>query len=267
MGNDPAVNTSAAEGLSEGGDLLDSYLFSNATVDNILGPVAFYSLHGKEVDVVRYNKKFLEEVHVPHVQDHLRSIQSAVYEPDLPIFYELFEKAEADRQGGAIGVVRLRRDDGSLLQFRLHLYFAKMEERGKLFYSSVHDLAQLITPEDQRRLLSQAYPESVVFVRRKGVDWSFTVVIHGLEQEMALSSEDLEYELNSGRFEQRIATSVQQQMKQIVFGIEAKTEYFSEPFVFTAPNGVKTTLQVRFFRVQEEYSGVNYVLNFCKCGP
>ncbi len=241
-------------------DLLDEHLFSNTMLDNILGPVAFYTLRGRELDVVRYNRKFLEEIKIPGFRDHLFSIQQLVYEEDLPLFYELFEQAEANRQSGAIGVIRFNRLDGTLLQFRFHLYYSRTDENGKQFYSTVHDLAQFITLDDYTRILSQAFVGSVVFLRRNGLDWSFQVVVHGLERLLGLSLSEFEHELNAGLFAKRMDVQMQRHIDQLVRNAQLQQEYFSEPFSVTGANGEVLVLQARVIRVQDEHSDVNYVM-------
>lgn len=259
-----------AESAAQGREIrteeyLSRDMFSDSMLDNLVGPVAFYSLHGEEVDVVRYNRKFYDEVKIPHFDDYLKSIQILTLEEDLPLLYQLFERAAAQPQKGAIGVIRFRRLDGTVLQFRFHLYYVREEADGsRLYYSSVQDLAQFLTADDYTRLLSQAFFGSVIFLRRRSTAWSFRVVIHGLEDVMGLSAQELQHELNDGRFEQRIPAESIRQIKQIIFGSQLYMEHFSEPFDFTTPDGGTAKLRARFFRVNDKTSEVDYVLTFRK---
>lgn len=241
-------------------ELLDEHLFSNVMLDNILGPVACYTLHDRELDVTRYNRKFLEEIKIPDFQNHLQSIQQLVYAEDLPLLYDLFDRAEANRQSGAVGVIRFNRLDGSVLQFRFHLYYSRTDETGKQFYSTVHDLAQFITLDDYKRLLSQAFSGSVIFLRRKGLDWSFYVVVHGLEDVLGLSADEFQHALNAGLFEKRMDTEMLRHLNQLVMEAQVHQEYFSEPFTVTTAKGDSVVLQARLIRVQDEHSDVNYVM-------
>lgn len=244
-------------------ELMDRNLFSDSMLDNVLGPVAFYKLRGEELDVVRYNRKFLDEIRIPSFSEYINSIQRLVYQNDLPLLYELFRQAKADPQAGAIGVIRFRRLDGSSIQCRFHLYYVRDEADGSgLYYSSVQNLAQFLTVDDYTRLLSQAFDGTVIFLRRRGMTWSFRVVVHGLEKEMGLNADELQFELNDGRFKQRASSETVVQIKQIILGAPAQTAYFSRPFDLETANGGTLRLQMRLYRVQDKSSEVDYVLSF-----
>lgn len=244
------------------GEYLNREVFSDSMLDNLLGPVAFYSLRGERLDVVRYNRKFYEEIKIPNFSDYLQSIQLLVVDEDKPFLYSLFEKAAANPQNGAVGVIRFYRLGGSIVQFRFHLYYVREEPDGsKLYYSTVQDLAQFLTADDYTRLLSQAFFGSVIFLRRRGSAWSFRVVVHGLEDVMGLSTLELQHELNNGRFEQRIDPAAVRQIKTIILGSKTNMEHFSEPFDFAKPDGGTVKLKTRFLRVNDKSSEVDYVLS------
>lgn len=260
---DGEASSAAPRDESRTGECLNREMFSDSMLDNLVGPVAFYSLRGDKLDVVRYNRKFYDEIKIPHFDDYLESIHLLVLDEDLPLLFKLFERAAANPQKGAIGVIRFRRLGGSIVQYRFHLYFVREEADGsKLYYSSVQDLAQFLTADDYTRLLSQAFFGSVVFLRRRGAAWSFRVVIHGMEDVMGLNMQELQHELNDGRFEQRLDPATIREIKQIIIGSQMLMERFSEPFDFTRPDGGTAKLQARFFRVNDKSSEVDYVLTF-----
>lgn len=133
---------------------------------------------------------------------------------------------------------------------------------GRSFYGSARDLTQVITLDDYLRLLSDVSTDSIVFMRRRGVEWSFRVVIHGLAKAMGLSAEEFQYELNDGRFDQRMEPEVRKQYKQLILNTTTKTEMFSPPFNIIAADGHNLKMQIRFNCVHDENSGVEHILTF-----
>lgn len=244
-------------------EFLDETLFSDSMLDNILGPVAFLLLHDRELDVTRYNRKFFEEIKVPSFNEYLKSIQRMIIVEDLPVLYDLFSKAKADPAKGAIGVIRFRRLDGPA-QYRFHVYFVDLDGEGERYYCTVQDLAQYITLDDHMRLLSQVSSDTIMFLRQRGTQFAFRVVIHGLSEEMGLTSDELQHELNDGRFSKRVAPSVSREMKTILLGSKTGTELCSKPFYLATNNGDALKLQVKCCRVHDEASEVEHILTFQK---
>ena len=243
-------------------EFLDENIYSDSMLNNILGPVAFFSWHGEDVDIVRFNQKFWDEVRVPDLNMHLDSIQRYVVKEDLPALFNIMERAVNDRLNGAHGVLRFELPDGTVSQVRFHFYFLEEDESGKKFYGSVHDLTQFITLNDHMRLLSQVSTDSIVFVRRRANEWSYRVVVHGLGEVMGLSWEEFQQELNDGSFYQRISTEERERLRRFSMGAKdcVGTEAYSEPFHMV--DGEENTIELRLKAdyVHDKTSGVEYIL-------
>lgn len=241
-------------------EFLDQNVFSDTVLNNILGPVAFYSWHGDEVDVIRFNQQFCDEVKIPHSQKHMRAIQRLMPQEDIPGFFGLFEHAMKDPLGGATGEIRINRPDGTVSQFRVHFFFLEEDESGKKFYGSIHDLTDFITLNDHMRLLSQVSPDTVAFMRKRQGNWSYHVVIHGLADLMGMSKEQLQGELSDGTFYERVEESDREQLKEFAQNADRKMDNFSKPFLFNGPDGRKARLRAWFYGVHDAHSGVEYIL-------
>lgn len=243
-------------------ELLGQDVCSDVMLNSLLGPVMICCWKDDNIDITRFNQQFRDEVKVKNFRALLKSVQNQTLDEDRAMLYDLLERAMADRQRGALGVVRFKRPDSSISQFRLHLYFMGEDASGKTFYGSARDLTQIITLDDYLRLLSDVSTDSIVFMRRRGVEWSFRVVIHGLASAMGLSAEEFQYELNDGRFDQRMEPEVRKQYKQLILNTTTKAEMFSPPFNVIAADGRTIKMQIRFNCVHDESSGVEHILTF-----
>ncbi len=240
-------------------EFLDRNMFSDVVLNSILGPVAVFSWHGDDVDIVRYNQQFQQETRLPAFSRHTKGIQRQVFSEDLPLFYSLLDQAVKDPLGGADGVVRFNLADDVLTQVRLHFYFMGTDEKGKRFYGSLRNITHFVTPNDQMRLLSMMIPNSVIFLRRDDAGLKFQAVIHGLRKDMGLSREELERELEDGRFRTRLDPAEREELLQTIVRFGMRMRDFSPPFRVAVPGG-EIRLRMRFDRVQDKSSGVEYIM-------
>jgi diguanylate cyclase (GGDEF)-like protein len=242
-------------------EFLDQNVFSDAMLNNILGPVAFFTLHDGELDCVRYNQQFCNEVHSELFDTLLRSCQQYVLEEDLPVLYGLLEQAMNDPLGGASDVLRFPRANGATAQYRLQLYFLGEDETGKRFYGSMRDITQLDRINSQMRLVSRLSNDEVIFLRsRGGRQVQFQVTVHGLEGMIGLSREEFEWELNNHRFHERLKPEDWRLVEQIVYDRENVSKDFSPPFPVKGAGGQPFSVQIRLDSVHDKNSGVEYLL-------
>lgn len=241
-------------------EILEHKVYSDAMLNNLVGPLAVCRWHGDDIDIVRFNEQFYSEVKSKRFYDLVHSVQRYVKQEDLPLVYGLMERAMSDPPNGAQSVIRIMRDDGTVSQFRLRFYFINEGPEGKDFYGSARDLTHFITLDDHMRLLSRVVPATVLFLWKRGVEWSFRVAMHGLDREMGMTAEQVEQEFNDGRFERRIEPEIKRRLKQVILTSNEQMERFSAPFDALAADGRTVQLQARFCRVHDESSGVEYVL-------
>ena len=126
-------------------EFLDENVFSDAMLNKILGPVAFYNWHGDQVDIVRYNQQFylMVGIELEALNRRLHGMQAFVYPEDRERFFRTLEQAVSDRMNGAKGVIRVYKPNGVLCWIRVHVYFMGEDDRGKKFYASAEDVTEL----------------------------------------------------------------------------------------------------------------------------
>ncbi len=126
-------------------EFLDRNVYSDAMLNNILGPVAFYCWKGENVDIIRYNKQFfsLVGIEIPQMNERINHIQRFFYPSDTPKFYQILETAYEDHLNGAEGIVRVYRPNGVLLWLSIHVYLIGEDDTGRIFYASAKDVSEL----------------------------------------------------------------------------------------------------------------------------
>ena len=125
-------------------EFLDANIYSDAMLNNILGPVAFYCWHGDDVDIIRYNQQFyrLVGIDVDEMEERKNHIQDYLHPSDREVMYSLLRHAEEHRVNGSKGIVRCYRPNGALVWLSLKLYFINEDEQGKKFYASAQDVSE-----------------------------------------------------------------------------------------------------------------------------
>ncbi|MBE7008154.1 MAG: EAL domain-containing protein [Ruminococcaceae bacterium] len=241
-------------------EFLDKNIFSDAMLNNILGPAAFFSLRDGELDAVRFNRQFLEEIRAPEFREHTVSIQKQLVPEDLPVLYDMLERAVSDPFGGSGGVLHVMLPDGALSQLRVRLFFLEEDENGKRFYGSARDITQLVRLNDRMDMLTNLSPDSAVFLRRTGGGLNFRTVTHGLQGALGLDREALERELNDGSFRERLDPREREALMQEVTASGMRMKNFSAPFRVRTADGRTVRLRLRFDAVHDRESGVDYIM-------
>ncbi len=241
-------------------ELLDNNVFSDALLNNILGPVAFLRRRGDEVDTLRYNRQFREEVQISRFDDYREGSQRLIAPEDRGLLLGLLDQACGDPLGGASGVVRINRPDSTTLQMQMNIYFLEEDGDGKKFYASMRNVTQIMELSEHLRLLSRLSTDTVVFLFHTGDDWSALLAAHGLEEYLGMSREEVERELNEHRFHLRVLPEERAALRQQVVGSGMKMENYSQPFTLATPDGRRVRLRVRFDEVRDKTDGAEYLM-------
>ncbi len=126
-------------------EFMDSSIYSDAMLNNVLGPVCFYSWRGDDIDILRYNQQFymMLNMQVEEVNRRLHHIQNYFYPADLPGFYQMLSAAMEDRINGAWGVFRVFKPNDTLVWLSVRVYYMDEDANGKKFYASCQDITEL----------------------------------------------------------------------------------------------------------------------------
>ncbi len=179
-------------------EFLDQNINSDAMLNRILGPVAFYLWHEDDIDIIRFNEQFYEAVGVPDFDDRLLRIQQFVPADDVPKLFDLVKRATQDSLNGASDIIGFYKSDGSLSRFMMQMYYLGENSEGKRFYGSVQDVTEITDLHTELRILSDRLQTSIMFMRWQNDAWHFKVIIHGLVDETGLTQDEFQRQLDDG---------------------------------------------------------------------
>ena len=136
-------------------EFLEDSIYSDAMLNNILGPVAFYGRNGENVDIVRFNNQFVRMIGLDAgtLEERRYHIQDFFVEEDRPKFFVMLDEAYKDRINGAKGLFRVYNPDGSVFWIRVLVYYLKDENGQQIYYCSAMDMTEVMTLRDQLKHL------------------------------------------------------------------------------------------------------------------
>lgn len=187
-------------------EFLDKNVYSDAMLNNIIGPVAIYSWHEDHVDIVRFNEQFYQAVNVPDFHERLLNIEMFVPNEDRPKFFAALKEAKENKLTGASEVIRFGRIDGTNSYFSIHFYHLGTDEFGERYYGSATNVTELMQYIEERRLLQQHIKEDVIFVNKVYEKRTYTVYSSGLADFLGLTAEEFETKLNNREIEKYFVT-------------------------------------------------------------
>lgn len=126
-------------------EILDENVFSDAMLNNLLGPMAIYLWKEDQVSIIRYNQQFYKMVGISVHQLNERSVNMVeyIYPEDRETLLQLLKNASDDHLNGAKGVLRVYRPNGTLCWISLQLYYIETTGEGKTFYASCEDVTEI----------------------------------------------------------------------------------------------------------------------------
>ena len=208
-------------------EFLDKNIYSDSMLNNILGPVAYYSWHGDDVDIIRFNEQFYKTVNVPDFHDKLYAIQNVVPKEDVPCLYDLLKRAMKDRLNGSEGIIHFYTVYGTLTTYVMHFYYLGSKVDGERFYGSVRNISELEDLRQQIGVINRYSSNTYILVRHINGKRDYKVVIHGLKKEMGMSTQEMEDLLNGRIFHTHFVNG-DQALKDI-FELAAKKKPFAYP--------------------------------------
>ncbi len=123
---------------------------------------------------------------------------------EIELMKDAMAQAIKDRLNGASAVLSFLRSDGGVSRFLIHFYYLGEEGKARRFYGSARDVTQITFLQRQMELISDFFSECLIFLIRKGDQFSYNVAAQGLTDELGLSARELEEELLSGDFYRRV---------------------------------------------------------------
>lgn len=140
-------------------ELFDGNLFNNATINNILGPVAFYDVYDNQINVVRVNDQYVQLAGHKEEDENIEvRFWNHVRDDDRQLLFSIFQKATENRVDGAEGRIHFVREDGKDIWVHMKVFFLREKDGHKYYYASLADVSQY---EIRRNLKSEIEPDVI----------------------------------------------------------------------------------------------------------
>ena len=125
-------------------EFLDENIFTDAMLNNVLGPVVFYRWKDPNIDIIRFNEQFFEVVGIPVTEFQRRRthIQDFLHPDDRERMIRMFREAEKYQALGSSGTIRAYRPNGALVWLELRMFYIGEDPQGKRFYASARNVTE-----------------------------------------------------------------------------------------------------------------------------
>ncbi len=124
-------------------EFLDDNNFTDTMLNNVLGPVAFFSLHGMDLSIIRYNSQFYNAFNDVELNKYVNSIQKYIIKHDLHNLYNALKKATENPTSGGSCEIRMEKEKKGVFWYRFHFFFLKKDNNKSIFYGKFEDITEI----------------------------------------------------------------------------------------------------------------------------
>ena len=243
-------------------EFLDKNIYSDSMLNNIIGPVAFYSWDGEKTDIVRFNEQFYKAVHIQEFAERLENIERFIHPDDASKMHKAFKAAMENKLNGSNETLRFYTPDGTVLSFFIHFYYIGKKEGGERFYGSAQNVTELSDLKEEVNLIANYSKDSLVFLRKVDGKWIYSVASRGLADIFDITPAELERELNNHEFARKHVVNRKKydELVKAFFSFAEKKGNFRGSFeVFDGSHHI-VTLNVEYTCVSGQSNNIAYVL-------
>ena len=239
-------------------EFMDNSIYSDAMLNNILGPAAIYAWGPQGVDIIRFNEQFYEAVHSPVFHERLQNIGQFMPPDEVPLLENALKRAMVDRLNGSSELLSFYQTGGGASRFLIQFYYLGSEGENRRFYGSARDVTQITLLQKHMDLVTRVFSECIIFAYEEEDGFDFEVVAQGLP-ELGMTREELEKELADGSVYARVAPEyremLRQQCQEAFYGID-----FSSFFTLINKEGRRVNLHIQSDYIEDEASDVRCVV-------
>ncbi len=126
-------------------EFLDTNLFNDNVINNILGPAVFYDMYENHIEITRVNEQYFKLAGIPRQEqeDYQRKFWNSVRDDDRQLLYSIFAQAYKNVATGASGFINFLRRDGVSLWVNIKVFFLREKDGHKLFYAALTDMTEM----------------------------------------------------------------------------------------------------------------------------
>ena len=126
-------------------EFLDTNLFNDTVINNIIGPAIFYDVYENNVEITRVNEQYFQLAGIPRQEeeDYRKRFWNSVRDDDRQLLYSIFSQAYENVAEGASGFINFIRRDGVTLWVNLKVFFLREKDGHRLYYASLTDMTEV----------------------------------------------------------------------------------------------------------------------------
>ena len=126
-------------------ELMDTNLFSDATINNLLGAVAFYDMYENNIEITRVNEQYLKLAGIARQEEEefRKRFWNHVRDDDRQLLFSIFNEAYENPADGATGYIHYVRTDGVTLWVQIRVFFLTEKAGHKSFCANLSDMTEL----------------------------------------------------------------------------------------------------------------------------
>lgn len=126
-------------------EFLDTNLFNDTVINNIIGPAIFYDVYENNVEITRVNEQYFQLAGIPRQEeeDYRKRFWNSVRDDDRQLLYSIFAQAYENVAEGASGFINFVRRDGVTLWVNTKVFFLREKDGHRLYYASLTDMTDV----------------------------------------------------------------------------------------------------------------------------
>lgn len=121
-------------------EFLDPNTFTDTILNNVLGPVAFYTLDEKDLHITRFNEQFYRVIGDASMEERQQAIQNYVVAEDRQTLYKALNDAYQNAANGATCEVRFYKSNNSVFWYKMHFFYLRNERHKRIYYGRIEDV-------------------------------------------------------------------------------------------------------------------------------
>ena len=131
-------------------EFMDSNLFSDTTINSILGAMAFYDMYENTIEIARVNHQYMALAGIgrENHDEHRKLFWNHVRSDDRQLLFSIFNEAYEKQGEGVTGYIHYVRNDSTTIWVQMRVFFLREKGGHKHFCALLSDMTEL---KDKKR--------------------------------------------------------------------------------------------------------------------
>lgn len=142
-------------------ELLDTNVFNDAMINNMLGATAFYEIYENQITITRVNEQYcrLTGICPDKVNEYDNKLGNHVRDDDKNLLFSIFDESYENPEKGAHGNAHYLCANGDVLWVYIRVFFLRERDGHKLFCGSLVDMTEIHRQKKESLIAAQEVNE------------------------------------------------------------------------------------------------------------